>query len=115
MKKYALAFIVVVLIAVCIMGVYQHHKKKDYWTHKTFQGTIINIETVEEGTILTVTSSGSDSERNFIVNDHTIYTIDFQVGDEVVVESDYNMREHNGGNVPFPATMVTDPSIADKQ
>ena len=93
----------------------QHHEKKDNWTHRTFQGTVTSIETVEEGTIIAVISSGADTEKKFIVNDHTIYTIGVQVGDEVVVESDYNMREHNGDNVPFPATMITDPSITDEQ
>lgn len=114
MKKYYLLLLLPILIAVFIICTSQHNNKADNWTHETFQGTVTNISTEQEHTIFSMTLSGSGVEKKFIMDSNTIYAISFQVGDQILVESDYNTREHNGGDSPYPAIMIADPAVTDK-
>ena len=82
--------------------------------HKTFQGTVTNISTEREHTIFSMALLGSGAEKNFIMDDNTIYAITFHIGDDILVESDYNTKEHNGGDIPYPAILIADPSVTDK-
>lgn len=115
MKKIHLVWAVLILAAVCAVGISRRDQKADNWTHKTFQGTVTDISNTQEGTLFSVALLGSGSEKDFLLDDQTIYAIDFQVGDAVIVESDYNTREHDGMDVPYPAAMITGPSITDQE
>lgn len=113
-KKFYSVFIVFILLVVCSTGFLSCNKQEDYWVHKSFQGVVTDLWTEDGNTGFTLKLAGSDSEKKFVINSDSIYVIDFEIGDAVVVESDYNMKEHNGTDVPYPAVMITDPSIMDK-
>lgn len=98
------------LVAACTVAILGCAKEDGNWVHKTFQGTVTDIEAELGDTVFTVVLD-SGTEKNFIINDLTIYAIAFQAGDRVVIESDYNLKEHNGTDVPYPATMIANPAV----
>ncbi len=114
-KIMAILLIVIVLVSVSVIALLLQDKHEANWVHKSFQGTIVDIWTENENTIVSVELSGTDVVKNFIINDDTTYQIGFGVGKYVLIESDYNMHEHNGDDVPYPAVMIVDPSIEDNK
>ena len=58
-------------------------------------------------------SQVSGTVYNILIREDTLYCADFDVGDEVVVEVDYNIREHNGKDKPYIAAIVADSAVHD--
>lgn len=115
-KKAIISFVVIVFITVSVIA-YQTSiaEKSANWVHTTFHGTVIDIVTDGNDRYFTLRSYLSETEHNFVINAETLYVINFDIGDEVIVESDYNTNEHNGKDIPYPAVMVTDPDLSDKE
>ncbi len=114
-KTIAILLIVIVLISAAVIVLLLQDRHESNWTHKTFRGTVVDIWTEKENTIFSIELSGTDTVKNFIVDEDTIYQINFEVGKYVLIESDYDMHKHNGDDVPYPAVMIVDPSIEDNK
>ena len=49
----------------------------------------------------------------FVIGKDSMIVFEFDVDSEVVVESDYNTKYHNGKDIPYPATLIADPNLTD--
>ena len=87
--------------------------KEDEWHHKTIQGTVTNIWEDDRNICFSVVSQVHGNVYNILINEDTLYCVEFHVGDEVVVEVDYNIKEHNGKDKPYIAAMVADATVRD--
>ena len=113
MKKTFAVLIAAALIITAVFCV-QERRTPDEWIHTTFQGTVSEIWGSGETFRFALISRLNGNEYIFEVNEETLSTVDFVVGDEVVVECDYNIREHNGKDVPYPTALIADASLTDK-
>lgn len=115
MKKSAKIVIGLILLVLIFVVLHSLLVKDtpDQWSHKTFQGTVSEIWEEDNHQYFRLTTRVNENEYCFIIDDEVLASIDLHVGDEVVVESDYNINEHNGKDTPYPATLVADASIHD--
>ena len=114
MKKKCIVGILIAAVLLC--AVYFTGKKsapKDDWHHKTIQGKVADVWEENGDICFSVVSQGSGNVYNILISEDTLYCVDFDVGDEVVVEVDYNIREHNRKDKPFIAAIVADPAVHD--
>lgn len=115
-KKVIILLLVIVSIVASVIAYHAvNSEKPENWTHTTFRGTVTDIWIDGDNRYFTLSPYLLETEHNFIINAETLYVIVFDIGDEVIVESDYNMNEHNGDDIPYPAVMVTDPNTKDKE
>ena len=114
MKKMIAVVLLAMLLIISAFYV-QQNRKTDQWIHKTFQGTVSEIWDSGENVKFTLISHVNGNEYNFKACKEVISSIDFVVGAEVVVECDYNIREHNGKDIPYPAALIADAKIQDKK
>lgn len=108
MKK--LFFLLSLIITLLIVVLFTRDESPN-WVHQSFHGTV--VATSEDNTLITVLISSSNSEKVFSIADYTLYTVDYQIGDMVIIESDYDTNSHNGVDIPYPAIMITNPDIHD--
>ena len=113
-KKYVIGMLIIIAVLPWIIHFAGTASvKEDEWHHKTIQGTVTDIWE-EDGIIcFSVVSQVHDHVHNFLISEDTLYCVDFHVGDEVVVEVDYNIREHNGKDKPYIAVMIADAAVHD--
>ena len=114
MKKMIAVVIVATLLIISVFYA-QQSRKTDQWIHRTFQGTVSEMWDSGEIVIFTLISHVNGNEYNFEAYKEAISSINFVVGAEVVVECDYNIREHNGKDIPYPAALIADATIHDKE
>ena len=115
MKKKCIVGILTVA-AVLLCAIYFTGKisaPKDDWHHKTIQGKVADVWEENGDICFSVVSQVSGTVYNILIREDTLYCADFDVGDEVVVEVDYNIREHNGKDKPYIAAIVADSAVHD--
>ena len=113
-KRVILSLMAIFLLVFIMITCYTHISERPAnWTHKTFHGTVADIWEDTNGRYFTLSTHYLKSEHNFVISNETIYAIEFEVGDEVIVESDYDMSYHNGDDIPYPAVMIADPDVFD--
>ena len=114
MKKKCIVGILIAAVLLCAVYITgKTSTPKDEWHHKTIQGEVVDIWEENGDICFSVESQVSGTMYNILISDDTLYCVDFDIGDEVVIEVDYNIREHNGKDTPFIAVMVADPAFHD--
>ncbi len=107
MKPWFFAVAIILGVAIAL-SVYRDDPKEEYWTHRSFQGTVLDVWTEQDSTIVSVELSGAENVKRFIITADTIFMSDFEIGTRVLIESDYDMYKHNGEDVPYPVVMLID-------
>ena len=114
MKKYMFGILILIAVILCIIHFAGTESvKEDEWHHKTIQGTVVDIWKENSTIYFSVASQVHENVYNIMISEDTLYCVEFHVGDEVVVEVDYNIREHNGKDKPYIAAMVADAAVHD--
>ena len=116
MKKKCFICVILIAVIVCIgvVSFFTENKKPDQWLHKSVEGTITDIWEDNGSVYLTVDSSIQNDTYDFVITDDALACFDFCIGDKVVVETDYNIREHNGKEYPYPAALIADANVHDE-
>ena len=106
-----LTFIAVLLLcAIFFLGTNQ---EEDNWTHKTFQGTVDEFWNDNGNSYFTLITEPYQNKCTFMIDEDSMLAFAFDVGNEVIVESDYSTKHHNGKDIPYPATLIADPNLTD--
>ena len=114
MKKYVIGILIMIVVFLCIIHFTKTASiKEDEWHHKTIQGTVVDIWEEDSNIYFSIASQVHENVYNIMISEDTLYCVEFHVGDEVVVEVDYNIREHNGKDKPYIAAMVADATVHD--
>ena len=114
MKKYMIGILIMIVVLLCIIHFTETASiKEDEWHHKTIQGTVVGIWEEGSNIYFSIASQVHENVYNIMISEDTLYCVEFHVGDEVVVEVDYNIREHNGKDRPYIAAMVADAAVHD--
>lgn len=116
MKKKCLISVMLIAVILCIgvISFRTEYKKSDQWLHKSVEGTVTDIWEENDSVYFTVDSIIHNDTYDFVITDEALACFDFCIGDEVVVETDYNIREHNGKDKPYPAVLIADANVHDE-
>ena len=106
---YAVGLCISVLLAAAIGPVISRLEYDAHWIHRTFEGTVTDVWGEEPDQYFSLRTE--NTYYTFVISEDTPGQATLEPGDQVLVESDYNMDQHNGKTVPYPVSLIAEPDI----